>query len=93
MSELISKSELIKDIRGRPYIDNALVEIFETIVDEQPTVSDQEIRDKVIDEFAEKIVISSNRLNISTDDFEQFGDNVANIIYEIAEQVKEENNG
>lgn len=51
--------------------------------------SEQEIRNMAIDEFAEKIVINSNRLNICTDDFEKFGDIVANIIYEIAEQMKE----
>lgn len=38
MSDLISRSELIEDIKRRKYIDKPLEEIFETIIDEQPTV-------------------------------------------------------
>lgn len=55
MSDLINRSELIKDIRSRSYINNALAEIFETIIDEQSEVSDKEIRDKAIFEFSKKI--------------------------------------
>lgn len=51
MCDLISRNELIKDIRKRSYIDKPLKEIFETIIDEQPTVSEKEILDKAIEEF------------------------------------------
>lgn len=39
---LIDADVLIKDISKRPYIDNGLREIFETIIDEQPTAFDTE---------------------------------------------------
>lgn len=38
MSDLISRSALYKDIESRPYINKALAEIFETIIDEQTEV-------------------------------------------------------
>lgn len=38
MSDLISRSALYKDIERRPYINKALAEIFETIIDDQPEV-------------------------------------------------------
>lgn len=47
MSRLIDADVLIKDISKRPYIDNGLREIFETIIDEQPTAFDTE---KVVEE-------------------------------------------
>lgn len=40
MSDLISRSELIEDIKRRKYIDKPLEEIFETIIDEQPKVGE-----------------------------------------------------
>ena len=39
-SDLISRSALIADMRERSYIDKALCEIFETVVDEAPTAYD-----------------------------------------------------
>ena len=38
MSDLISRSALIEDIKRRKYINKPLTEIFETIIDEQPPV-------------------------------------------------------
>lgn len=46
---LIDADVLIKDISKRPYIDNGLREIFETIIDEQPTAFDKE---KVAEQLA-----------------------------------------
>lgn len=46
--DLISRKALIADMRGRKYIDKALCEIFETIVDESPAAFDKE---KVIEEL------------------------------------------
>ena len=40
MRDLISRSALIEDIKRRKYIDKPLEEIFETIIDEQPTVGE-----------------------------------------------------
>lgn len=42
MSRLIDADALIENIRKRHYIDTALSEIFETIIDEQPTAYDIE---------------------------------------------------
>lgn len=39
-NDLISRKALIEDMRSRKYIDKALCEIFETVVDEAPTVRD-----------------------------------------------------
>lgn len=36
--DFISRSALIEDIKRRKYINKPLAEIFETIIDEQPTV-------------------------------------------------------
>lgn len=47
---LIDADALIEDVRKRPYIDKALSEIFETIIDEQPTAYDVE---KVVEELEE----------------------------------------
>ena len=52
---LIDEDVLIKDISKRPYIDNGLREIFETIIDEQPTAFDTE---KVVEQLEEKIDIT-----------------------------------
>ena len=43
---LIDADKLIEDIHKRNYIDKALSEIFETIIDEQPTAYDV---DKVVE--------------------------------------------
>lgn len=51
MSRLIDADILIKDISKRPYIDNGLREIFETIIDEQPTAFDTE---KVVEQIHDK---------------------------------------
>lgn len=48
---LIDVDKLIEDIRKRNYISNALSEIFETIIDEQPTAYDV---DKVVDELRQR---------------------------------------
>lgn len=46
--DLISRKALISDMRSRKYIDKALCEIFETVVDEAPAAFDKE---KVIEEL------------------------------------------
>ena len=51
MSRLIDADALIEDIRKRSYIDKALCEIFETIIDEQPTAYDV---DKVVEQLEER---------------------------------------
>lgn len=56
MSDLISRSALIEDIRKRSYINKALCEIFETIIDEQPTAYNPE---KVVEELEEMKNIGS----------------------------------
>lgn len=48
--DLISRQALIKDMRSRKYIDGALCEIFETVVDEAPSAYDV---DKVVRELEE----------------------------------------
>lgn len=42
MSDLISRSALIENIKSRKYISTALYEIFATIIDEQPIAYDKE---------------------------------------------------
>lgn len=39
-NDLISRKALIGDMRSRKYIDKALCEIFETVVDDSPTAYD-----------------------------------------------------
>lgn len=46
--DLISRKALIADMRSRKYIDKALCEIFETIVDDASVAFDKE---KVIEEL------------------------------------------
>lgn len=46
--DLISRKALIADMRSRKYIDKALCEIFETIVNDAPIAFDKE---KVIEEL------------------------------------------
>ena len=48
--DLISRKALIADMRSRKYINKALCEIFETIVDDAPMAFDKE---KVIEELVE----------------------------------------
>ena len=52
---LIDADVLIKYISKRPYMDNGLREIFETVIDEQPTAFDTE---KVVEQLEEKIEIT-----------------------------------
>lgn len=40
--DLISRKALIADMKSRKYIDKALCEIFETVVDEAPTAFNKE---------------------------------------------------
>lgn len=83
MSDLISRSELIKDLMEQiPLAEN--VHIFRDIIDSQPTVSEQEIRDNAIEEFCKRLVEQSERFStipfmwVSTKN-----------IQKIAEQMKE----
>ena len=50
--DLISRKALIADMKSRKYIDKALCEIFETVVDEAPTAFDKE---KVIEQIRERV--------------------------------------
>lgn len=87
MCDLISRNELIKDIRKRSYIDKPLKEIFETIIDEQPTVSEKEILDKAIEEF-----INEAMKQFTEFDLKHGYPTVTDckmILQEIAEQMKE----
>lgn len=52
---LIDANKLIEDIRKRNYISKALSEIFETIIDEQPTAYDV---DKVVEQLGERSMLS-----------------------------------
>lgn len=48
---MIDAGKLIEDIHKRNYISKALSEIFETIIDEQPTAYDV---DKVVEQLKER---------------------------------------
>lgn len=52
MNDLISRRVLVEDIRNRIYINKALAEIFETVIDSQPTVFDM---DKVVERLRKEI--------------------------------------
>lgn len=58
---LIDVDKLIEDIRKRNYISKALTEIFETIIDEQPTAYDV---DKVVNQM-EKDKFIENETTLS----------------------------
>lgn len=75
MSDLISRSDLIKDLMEQiPLAEN--VYIFKDIIESQPTVSEKEIRGKVIEEFAEKL---SERLTELSDNATICGGRVKNV--------------
>lgn len=61
-NDLISRSALIADMRSRKYIDKALCEIFETVVDEAPTAYDVEkvVKQLERDKFIEQETILSD---------------------------------
>ena len=88
MAELIDKGALMKDIVGRfgcrPYIEvGNKCEYVHTILDEQPTVTEAEIRAKAIDEFAEKMKAKCNVGGVFV------GCEVRRMIEKLAEQLKE----
>lgn len=56
MSDLISRQALIEDVRNRSYINKALAEIFETVIDSQSTVYDV---DRVVEQLRENDNICS----------------------------------
>ena len=57
---LIDADKLIEDIHKRNYISKALSEIFETIIDEQPTAYDV---DKVVEQLEEVEKIMTSPVN------------------------------
>ena len=61
--DLISRKALIADMRSRKYIDKALCEIFETIVDGASTAFD---REKVISEIQVSSAGMVLNLNVSS---------------------------
>ena len=68
--DLISRKVLIADMKSRKYIDKALCEIFETVVDEAPTAFDKE---KVIEELKNKAE-DSRKYWSEFDDEDAFGE-------------------
>ena len=75
--DLISRKALIADMRSRKYIDKALCEIFETIVDDAPIAFD---REKVISEIQ---VLSAGmvlNMNVSSSYAEVYIDAAKDII-------------
>lgn len=70
MDKLISAEKLIQNIRKRSYIDKALAEIFETIIEEQPADFDKE---KVIKEL-KSLAEDSRKYWSKFDDEDAFGE-------------------
>lgn len=70
MDKLISAEKLIQDIRKRPYIDKALAEIFETVIDDQPSAFDKE---KVVEEL-KSLAEDSRKYWSEFDDEDAFGE-------------------
>lgn len=60
---LIDANKLIEDIRKRNYISKALSEIFETIIDEQPTAYDV---DKVVAAMDKALIELEDGTNCGT---------------------------
>ncbi len=56
MARYIDADALIKDMRSRKYIDKALCEIFETIVDNTPTAYDAEAVVKELENLNDEYV-------------------------------------
>ena len=80
--DLISRKVLIADMKSRKYIDKALCEIFETVVDEAPTAFDKE---KVIEQI--KVLSAGIILNTNiSDDYAEGCVNAAKDIIEIVEK-------
>lgn len=81
-NDLISQKVLIADMKSRKYIDKALCEIFETVVDEAPTAFDKE---KVIEQI--KVLSAGIILNTNiSDDYAEGYVNAAKDIIEIVEK-------
>ena len=64
MSDLISRKALIDDIKSRGYINKALAEIFETVIDDQQSAYDV---DKVVEQLEEQQ--NKNRYENCRDDW------------------------
>ena len=80
--DLISRKVLIADMKSRKYIDKALCEIFETVVDEAPTAFDKE---KVIEQI--KVLSAGIILNTNIcDDYVEGYVRAAKDIIEIVEK-------
>ena len=67
--DLISRKALIADMKSRKYIDKALCEIFETVVDEAPTAFNKEKVMNEIKEYKEDAEKWANKLIESADEF------------------------
>ena len=87
MPELIKKEVLLNEMRGMVYNGQNADEIyedFETLISEQQTVTENDIRNKAIDVFAEKIKYEIRNCSW------QFSRLEESTIDEIARKLKEE---
>lgn len=74
---LIDADMVIKNIHERSYISNALSEIFETIIDEQPTAYDADGVVRKLDEMKRKSLYS-HAISFSDEDLgKAFGFEIA----------------
>jgi hypothetical protein len=75
--DLISRKALIADMRSRKYVDKALCEIFETIVDDASVAFDKE---KVINEIQISAAGKVVNMNVSSSYAEGYVDAAKDII-------------
>lgn len=78
--DLISRKALIADMKSRKYIDKALCEIFETVVDEAPTAFDKEKVMNEIKEYKEDAEKWANKSIENADEFSTYVDAYKNCL-------------
>ena len=89
MGRTIDADVLIEDIRNRSYIDKGLCEIFETIIDEQPTSVDTEKIEKILTDLEKaKFPITDLKQGIMINGSQQTDDAV---LYSRAVDIVREN--
>lgn len=92
MAELIDKGALLESMGELLYLGQSIEEVyadFETLIDEQPTTTEAEIRAKAISDFQKEIRDWQIDIQDNEHDSDKY-DFVFERIYEIADQLKEE---
>lgn len=95
MSDLISRSALLDSLIYCQGLGRKACELVAVTINDQPAVSEKEIRDKAIEDFAEAMNNKISEFVLQHKDNLDFASGIAvswNIVNEIAEKMKEVEN-